>query len=170
LLLFTPQIPMMFMGEEFGETRPFLYFTDHHDELGKLVTQGRRKEFAHFAAFTHPETREKIPDPNARATFEASRPQVTQNAWSELVKTCLALRHKHITPRMPNAATLGASALSAHAVRAAWRMGDGAILTLATNFDSNPAPCEKVDGNLLYGPALQSGMLAPLTTCFWLKP
>ena len=92
LLLFTPQIPMIFMGEEFGETRPFLYFTDHHDELGRQVTAGRRQEFSRFAAFRDPDRREAIPDPNAAATFQASIPQVTENDWTALYTDCLSLR------------------------------------------------------------------------------
>ncbi len=169
LLLFTPQIPMLFMGEEYGETRPFLFFTDHHDELGKLVTEGRRKEFAHFDAFTRPETREKIPDPNAPATFEASIPQIAENNWSAHVKTCLALRHAHIIPHLKNSASLAAAALSPAAIRAAWRLGNGSTLTLAANFGATPAPLEPVPGDLLFGPAPQSGQLAPFTTCLWLQ-
>jgi maltooligosyltrehalose trehalohydrolase len=170
LLLFTPQIPMLFMGEEFGETRPFLYFTDHHDELGKLVTEGRRKEFAHFTAFSNPDARERIPDPNAKTTFEASIPQITENTWTELTMQCLQLRHRHIIPRLAGCTAIAATALSPHAVRAAWRMNDGAILTIATNFDAAPAPIEPVEGERLFGPEFDAAMLPGLTTCLWLAP
>jgi len=170
LLLFTPQIPMVFMGEEFGETRPFLFFTDHNEELGKLVTAGRRKEFAHFAAFSNPETREKIPDPNAASTFAASVPQVVeQNGWTALCAEALAIRHEHIIPRIPGCVSAGAMALSASAVQASWLMGDGARLTVATNFDVAPAPCPPVAGAPLFGPPLQNGMLPGLSTCLWLS-
>ncbi len=166
LLLFTPQIPMLFMGEEFGETRPFLFFTDHHDELGKLVTEGRRKEFAHFAAFSNPETRAKIPDPNAASTYQASIPQITENDWTTLIKTCLGIRHTHIIPRMENAKSIAATAISAKAIRAAWKMQDGATLTIATNFGETPVPMETPPGQLLFGP--QSPGLPGHTTCLWL--
>ena len=52
---------------------PFLYFTDHNPELGRLVTEGRRKEFAGFAGFADPETVARIPDPQAERTFNASK-------------------------------------------------------------------------------------------------
>ena len=42
---------MLFMGEEWASTTPFLFFTDHNDELAKLVREGRRNEFKHFSAF-----------------------------------------------------------------------------------------------------------------------
>ena len=73
LLLFAPQTPLIFMGQEFAASTPFLYFTDHHDELGRLVTEGRRKEFAGFEAFTHERLRELIPDPQQEETFYLSR-------------------------------------------------------------------------------------------------
>src|SRR5690606_30980458 len=49
LLLLAPMIPLLFMGEEWGAKRPFLYFTDHEDELVKAVRDGRRAEFAMFS-------------------------------------------------------------------------------------------------------------------------
>jgi maltooligosyltrehalose trehalohydrolase len=73
LLLCLPMTPLLFMGQEWAASSPFLYFTDHEPELGELVRRGRRKEFEHFAAFTAPESRERIPDPQAPSTFEASR-------------------------------------------------------------------------------------------------
>lgn len=73
LFLCAPQTPLLFMGQEWAATAPFLYFTDHDEDLGKIVTEGRRREFRHFLAFVDPKAREKIPDPQDPATFEASR-------------------------------------------------------------------------------------------------
>jgi len=73
LLLTLPETPLLFMGQEWAASSPFLYFTDHHAELGALVTEGRRKEFSRFAAFADPAARQSIPDPQSAATFEASR-------------------------------------------------------------------------------------------------
>lgn len=170
LLLLTPQIPLVFMGEEFGESRPFLYFTDHHEELGRQVTAGRRKEFARFSAFREKSTREKIPDPNAASTFQASIPQVTDNDWTALYTNCLHLRRRVIMPLMPGCVSAGASALSPHAVRAAWRMKDGSLLTVVTNFAAAPVPCDHIDGDLLYGPGLVGGMLHGPATSLWRQP
>ena len=72
LLLTAPMTPLLFMGQEWGAETPFLFFTDHHGELAEAVRQGRRREFAKFAAFADPIRRDKIPDPNAVATFDAS--------------------------------------------------------------------------------------------------
>ena len=79
LLLSVPETPLLFMGQEWGSSSPFLYFTDHHGELGAAVTEGRRGEFKSFSSFTDPTARERIPDPQDRPTFERSRLN-----WSEL--------------------------------------------------------------------------------------
>jgi maltooligosyltrehalose trehalohydrolase len=75
LLLSAPFVPMLFQGEEWGASTPFLYFTAHEDaELGSQVSAGRRKEFAAFG--WDPCT---IPDPQSEETFEQSRLR-----WHEL--------------------------------------------------------------------------------------
>jgi maltooligosyltrehalose trehalohydrolase len=67
-VLFSPFIPLLFMGEEYGETAPFLYFTDHSDlALGKAVRDGRRAEFAGL----HGER--EVPDPQGHSTFLDSK-------------------------------------------------------------------------------------------------
>ena len=69
LLLTSPFVPMLFQGEEWGASTPFQYFTSHPDaELGRLVSEGRRREFAAFG--WEPAD---VPDPQDPATFERSR-------------------------------------------------------------------------------------------------
>jgi maltooligosyltrehalose trehalohydrolase len=69
IMLTAPGIPMLFAGEEFAASTPFQYFTDHEDaELGRLVSEGRRKEFAGFGWKP-----EDIPDPQDIQTFERSK-------------------------------------------------------------------------------------------------
>src|SRR5918999_1819734 len=70
LTLFAPQKPLLFMGEEYGETRPFQYFTDHVDPfIADATREGRGREFAGFAGFSA----EDIPDPQDPATLERSK-------------------------------------------------------------------------------------------------
>src|SRR5690606_35197220 len=69
ILLRAPATPLLFMGQEWAASTPFLYFTDHPEPLGSMVTEGRRKEFQHFSAFSDPEALERIPDPQAEGTF-----------------------------------------------------------------------------------------------------
>jgi maltooligosyltrehalose trehalohydrolase len=98
LLLFLPMTPLLFMGQEWAASTPFLYFTDHEPELGEKVREGRRREFAAFPEFADEAARERIPDPQAQATFRASklrwaeREQPEHLATLELYRAALALR------------------------------------------------------------------------------
>jgi malto-oligosyltrehalose trehalohydrolase len=76
LLLLCPQIPLLFMGEEFGSVSPFFFFTDHNQELAKAVREGRRKEFAAFSQFSDPNILSQLSDPNAFETFARSKPEM----------------------------------------------------------------------------------------------
>ena len=72
LLLTAPMTPLLFMGQEWAASAPFLFFTDFEPALGLLVVEGRRREFRHFPEFAGDAAR-SIPDPQADETFEASR-------------------------------------------------------------------------------------------------
>jgi maltooligosyltrehalose trehalohydrolase len=142
LLLLAPHIPLMFMGDEFCATQPFLYFTSYPEkELADAVREGRRQEFARFSAFTDPAQREKIPDPNAEQTFLDSIPQPDDGRsalWRDWVKAMLAIRREYIVPRLQGAKAIGADVLGTAAVKARWRMSDGKVLMIALNLDSSP--------------------------------
>ncbi|WP_407114439.1 hypothetical protein [Bradyrhizobium sp. LMG 9283] len=73
LVLLSPHIPLLFMGEEAAADTPFLFFADWSGEAAELTREGRRKEFAHFKAFSTPEMRARIPDPCDEKTFQASK-------------------------------------------------------------------------------------------------
>jgi maltooligosyltrehalose trehalohydrolase len=92
-LLYLPMVPLLFMGQEWAAGTPFLYFTDHEAELGKLVREGRRREFACFH-----ELGEQIPDPQALETFQRSklrwseRESAEHRETFELYRAALSLR------------------------------------------------------------------------------
>jgi maltooligosyltrehalose trehalohydrolase len=82
LTLLSPFVPLLFQGEEWGAQTPFLYFTDHQDaELGRLVAEGRSREFSAFR------WQGEVPNPQETETFQRS-----QLNWSEL----LAPRHAEL--------------------------------------------------------------------------
>lgn len=74
LFLCAPQTPLLFMGQEWGAETPFCYFTDHHQDLGRHVREGRLREFRDFQGFFG-----SVPDPQAEETFLKSKLN-----WSEL--------------------------------------------------------------------------------------
>ncbi|MDQ0740227.1 malto-oligosyltrehalose trehalohydrolase [Pseudomonas sp. W4I3] len=138
LLLLSPMIPLMFMGDEVNAAEPFLFFTDHHGELAEAVREGRRSEFADFAAFHDPEQRERIPDPNALTTFLQSAPALVENEHAQLYRQLLSLRHQHVVPHLPGSVALGAEVLAEGAVAARWRLGNGSVLQIDLNLGAKP--------------------------------
>ncbi|MGS7252299.1 malto-oligosyltrehalose trehalohydrolase [Pseudomonas anuradhapurensis] len=140
LLLLSPMIPLLFMGDDDGSRAPFLFFTDFHDELADAVREGRRGEFAHFPAFADPEQRARIPDPNAVQTFERSRPNRHDvlAGWHGLYQQLLTVRRQQLLPRLPGTRALGAKVLGAKALSASWRLGDGSTLRIDLNLAEQP--------------------------------
>jgi maltooligosyltrehalose trehalohydrolase len=170
LMLLCPQIPMLFMGEEVGAREPFLFFTDFHGELASAVREGRRKEFAHSPGFGDDADLASIPDPNAETTFRASRwtadaPDAAD--WRSLVTHLLTLRRERVVPRLDGAKTINAEAVGEAAVIAKWRLGDGAILTIAVNLGAAPAPAVLPKTAPLFG-APAAGAIPPDTTLVWI--
>ena len=157
MLLLSPFIPMLFMGEEWSTGAPFLFFTDHTAELAKLVREGRRKEFQKFTAFADPGRRETIPDPNAAETFAASVPDQAEAGTPghaqvrALHAELLALRQRFITPGLVGCASEGAEVIGPKAAVGRWRLGNGALLTLAINLGDAPVPIGPLSGEMLYG-------------------
>ena len=141
LILLIPQIPLFFMGEDWASAVPFLYFTDFTGELADAVRIGRRREFARFESFAA----EDIPDPNAVATFKASRPdfEARDNAYRASIRELMSLRKQWIVPRGRNVISAGTVPLGARGADARWRMDDGAILRVAVNLGPEPTPLER---------------------------
>lgn len=136
-VLLSPNIPLVFMGEEYGETAPFLYFIDHGDPgLIEAVRQGRKTEFASFGW-------RDVPDPYAQSTFDRSHlqwPSITSTphdlllhwhrALITLRKTHPALGAGHKTDTLKVQAHAKANTLTIHR---ASRSGAEALLILSVN-------------------------------------
>ncbi len=151
-LLLAPSPPMLFMGEEFAASTPFLFFCDFGAELAAAVTHGRREEFSRFARFGDESARERIPDPNAVTTFEASRlrwaemERAPHAGWLAFYRHCLAVRRSELVPRMArNGASSGQYAVTAGGLlKVRWRLDDGSDWRLDANFGSSDVHAEAV--------------------------
>jgi len=160
--LLQPQLPLLFMGEEYGEERPFLFFTDFHGELADAVREGRRREFKAWARFTDPAARAEIADPNDPETFARSRldweraESAGGRAAREEVRELLAIRAREIVPRLGAMRAMNGEAerLSDKAFRATWRMGDAATMTMLVNLGGESAP---IGSSSLAAPIYVSG-------------
>ncbi len=169
--LLLPQIPMLFMGEEWHSERPFLFFCDFGADLADAVRRGRRQEFARFAAFQDPQVRERIPDPQAEATFLASKldweqlDDPTHAAVLRWYRALLAVRRRHIAPLLPELRHAGEfRVISAAAVSVLWRSSRGSELTLTVNLQAHATSgFAAPSGRLLWqeGRASPAGTLGP---------
>ncbi len=126
VVLTAPFVPMLFEGEEFAASTPFQYFTDHHDpEMGRLVSEGRKKEFAAFGWKP-----EDVPDPQEAATFLRSKlnwSEITEPPHAEILewhKRLIALRRSRI------------------------RLTDGNLQTVDVHFDENAKWLSMTRGDL----------------------
>jgi maltooligosyltrehalose trehalohydrolase len=174
-LLLSPFVPMLFMGEEYGEKNPFLYFTAYEDGLATAVREGRRKEFAKFPEFNDASKRARIPDPNDAATFAASRPRFPmQSPVREYVKKLIALRKREIAPWLEKKSERRADVLGDRALHATWRREDGAALHVCANFGDSATEAPAMHGPLLYATsdsaeaAIGEGRLEPASLVAWL--
>jgi 1,4-alpha-glucan branching enzyme len=138
---------MLFMGEEWGAAQPFPFFCDFSPKLAEAVRTGRREEFARFPEFQSPETRARIPDPTAEATFLSAKlawgdigrePHAAQLAWHRRV---LAVRRSEIVPRLGEIRAGGTyRVLGKDAVVVCWRLEDDGELMLAANLSDRRTP------------------------------
>ena len=174
--LLSPHIPLIFMGEEYGETRPFFFFTDFHGDLAEAVREGRRREFAAFHMFSDPEDREAIPDPNELTTFLDSKldwdclDEEPAQAAVARTQMLLALRREHVVPRLAGTGEHSGRVVEAEpgAVSVDWRL-DGALWQMRANLGDAPRGMPRVSGDLVFGPAPGvGGELAPLSVVFYL--
>lgn len=143
LMLLSPQIPMLFMGEEVHAQQPFLFFTGYSGQLAEAVREGRRKEFSKFADFNDASRRARIPDPNHIETFERSRVPAEaeldddQRAWRDFYRRALAIRREFIIPGLKHARSQDVEVLDDASDNAAlvarWRLGNGRLLSIALN-------------------------------------
>jgi malto-oligosyltrehalose trehalohydrolase len=142
--LLLPQIPMLFMGEEWGCLEPFPFFCDFGAELGQAVREGRRKEGAKFAQIRSVAKRDALPDPQAEATFTGAKLD-----WSKLdnpahaatlrwYRAALAARRAFIEPLL--AGLTGKHAryvtVAEGAVAVSWETSAGTLM-LAANLTAS---------------------------------
>jgi maltooligosyltrehalose trehalohydrolase len=159
ILLLSPQIPMLFMGDEFGAIAPFQFFCDFDGDLADAVRDGRRNEFKSFAKFTGDLD---IPDPNAVQTFEASKLDWatldTPNGAEKLARfrSLIELRRRFVMPLL-GGSFLGASAeRNAAAIKCQW-MFSGGTIALAANLSDGVA---KLDHAGIAAPHATEGDIA----------
>lgn len=144
--LLLPQVPMLFMGEEWAAAQPFPFFCEFGEELADAVREGRRAEFRHFPEFRDPAARERIPDPMAGTTFAAAKldwadlDREPHASWLGWYRRILAVRHRALVPHLAAIRTAGSYVvLAPGAVAVRWPADAAGELRLAANLRDAPA-------------------------------
>jgi malto-oligosyltrehalose trehalohydrolase len=171
IYLLLPQIPMLFMGEEWGADQPFPFFCDFGPDLAEAVRRGRRQEFARFPEFQDPATRERIPDPLAQSTFTSAKLawedlcREPHASWLDWYRRLLSVRDAEIVPRLRDIRAGGEyKLLDASAVWVRWDVGGGQEnLVLLANLSSIAVKGPALSGRVLWqeGQADEDGSLGP---------
>ncbi|HGG8720600.1 TPA: malto-oligosyltrehalose trehalohydrolase [Enterobacter cloacae] len=162
-LLLLPHIPLLFMGEEYGETNPFLFFTDFHGDLAKAVREGRAKEFTGHSGHDG-----DVPDPNDEQTFARSKldwHNVTTaqgKSWLRFTRSLLVLRHRYLVPLLrPGGTVEGKIVKTAPGIVAvSWSFPTG-TLSLALNIGNKPVDVPALAGETLFSWPEAAEVLAP---------
>lgn len=178
ILLLSPAIPLLFMGQEWGADQPFPFFCDFTGALADAVRQGRLAEFSAFPEFSDIAQRDRIPDPVSAATFLSAKLDWTaadEAGHRRLLafhRDLLERRRARIVPLLK-----GASAAQATfavevpgGIHVQWRFGGGRRLTLVANLATTPlipAPWP-LDGVCLYQSHDATGGLPPWFVAFHL--
>ncbi|MBX9462595.1 MAG: malto-oligosyltrehalose trehalohydrolase [Aquamicrobium sp.] len=157
VLLLSPQVPLMFMGEEWGETRPFNFFTDFSGELGDAVREGRRREFGGFAGFASQDKSDTVPDPNALTTFDESKIDWVKLQADEhrrlfqFSSHLLALRTEQVIPMLDDRAPTPAIIVAAKDGRLAidWQLSAG-LLQLRANLSGERQLMPPFEGKVIF--------------------
>jgi len=163
ITLLAPMPPLLFMGEEWGSTRPFPFFCDFTGELANAVRQSRRRELAQ----AHAQLGDEIPDPLSRSTFQSAgldwkeRDQPQSRKRLAFVRELLAIRRREIAPRLAGV-RFGSARRDGPVITAWWRLGDGSKLALMANLSDEAAQAPRLagEGHTLWGNTV-GGQLRP---------
>ncbi|HYP81989.1 malto-oligosyltrehalose trehalohydrolase [Variovorax sp.] len=172
-VLLSPHVPMLFMGEEWAASTPFLYFCDFGGTpLGEAVSAGRRAEFAGFAAFAGDAARAAIPDPNAEQTFLDSKlrwDERTAPAHAEALRhtrDLLSTRRTAIFPHLAGGSRALDHGCRDGVIRVSWALGGAARpvrLHLLANLDVRPRRASLPPGRAVHCIGIAGGDQAAQT-------
>lgn len=176
ILLLSPQVPLLFMGEEWLAKQPFLFFSDMGEDMAEAIRSSRQEELKDLRALR--EGDKPAPDPMAEATFNA-----TKLDWNDLegddgtrhlslYRRLIGIRKKQIIPRLQGVQGHAGhyEVIANRAVRVWWTLGDGSTLSVVANLSPEPLSNVEVwDENHLWLEGFATGStLEPWSAVFQL--
>nr|WP_298095190.1 malto-oligosyltrehalose trehalohydrolase [uncultured Shinella sp.] len=165
LLMLSPPVPLLFMGDEYGEEQPFQFFADFDGELAHAIKTGRKAEAEKFGGLPDDKTLADLPDPLSEETFQRSKLDWSRAATREgrqriaFIRELIGLRQRHIAPLLKTG-TVEPHILPADdgIVAIDWRSPGGTLLLRANLVEENGAP-SPLPGETIYSlsPAAKAG-------------
>ncbi|WP_411033651.1 malto-oligosyltrehalose trehalohydrolase [Shinella sp. BYT-45] len=157
LLLLAPAVPMLFMGEEYGEQRPFLFFADFGGELAQAIRKGREAEAENFGGMPEGKTVADLPDPIAEETFRRSKldwPRADSpdgRRQMGFVRELIRLRQAHVAPLLAGPGTAEPHVLPSEdgVLAIDWRFRD-ATLGIRANLTNERKPWPAIAGDAIF--------------------
>ena len=183
IVLLSPSIPLLFMGEEWAAPEPFTYFCDFGPELAEKVREGRKREFAKFARFAGEHGTDALPDPTDPATFEAAKlnwntlNQPSHAGWLEHYRRLLTVRRRDIVPLIPEMTSARCVKVQDNGALAVdWATKSGGLLHLIANLSDKTVPMiGKPSGRVIFAThpnirgAVKRNMLEPWSVTWLLE-
>jgi 1,4-alpha-glucan branching enzyme len=171
ILMLSPQIPLLFMGDDHLTMRKFLFFADYKGELAKAIAAGRSTEAENFGGLPDGCGAKDLPDPNDLSTFLDSKldwdADDQGSAWTSFLKRLIKVRRNHVIPLLPDADGYAGSVVSAveQGVFLDWKLG-ARTLQLRANASGRAMSMEGDFGHRVYPPVNEAAeeVLQPWTT------
>jgi len=171
ILMLSPQIPLLFMGDDHLTMRKFLFFADYKGELARAIAAGRSTEAENFGGLPDGCGAKDLPDPNDLSTFLDSKldwdADDQGSAWTSFLKRLIKVRRNHVIPLLPDADGYAGSVVSGveQAVFLDWKLG-ARTLQLRANASGRALSMEGDFGHRVYPPVSEAAeeVLQPWTT------
>lgn len=158
ILLLSPQIPLVFMGEEHASRQDFHYFCDYQGDLADVIEAGRPQQAENFGGFPEGAGPDHILNPNHFETFVASK--ISWNdakapdgrTWQKFIKQVLSVRKKFVVPLLQNANGYAGQVISdkGDEIFVDWNFKDKGVLKLRANPSGTVMPLCEEQGTLIY--------------------
>jgi 1,4-alpha-glucan branching enzyme/maltooligosyltrehalose trehalohydrolase len=180
IILLAPEIPLLFMGQEWAAKSPFPFFCDLALHFGKKAAKGRRHELKNYLQFNRPENIKRSPDPTDHKTFQSAvldwqeLSESSQKEWLEFHKNLLSVRKREIVSLIYNVKDNQAVVTSQHPISVNWKLSKGKTLTLVANLTDETMPIGRgLSGNFIYAlpedlPSTVSQGIMPPWSVAWL--
>jgi malto-oligosyltrehalose trehalohydrolase len=158
ILLLSPQIPLVFMGEEHASRQQFHYFCDYQGDLAEVMEASRPQQAENFGGFPHGTSPDDIRNPNDFETFVASKinwndAQTSDGAaWQAFVKQILSVRKQFVVPLLQNARGYAGEVIcdDGNKIFVDWTFQDKSVLKLRANPSGSHIPLREEKGALIY--------------------